>query len=274
MKNGKPSRRRLVLLLLFSFLLTSLLFALAGFEPVWPENGKKTKNDSSLTVDYSHMEDGYILCKGTSGKSKLKLRIVVGEETYTYDINNNGEYEVFPLQQGSGKYKITLYKNTSGKKYATAGSVGLKVELTREDAAFLCPNQYVNYTEDSTAVQVSREICQGLEGDEAIYNAVCDYIQTNFTYDFIKALTVEAGALPDLEAPFTKHMGVCQDMSAAMVCMLRVQGIPARLMIGYADKNYHAWVSATVNGEERQFDPTLAVNGMSEPKEYTLERYY
>lgn len=253
--------------------ITALVMAVSG-NLVWPETGKKTKKNSSLTVDYSHMEDGYILCKGKSGKNRLKLRIVCGDETYTYDINNKGDYEVFPLQEGSGNYKITLYKNTSGKKYSQSGAVSLKAALTREDAAFLCPNQYVSYTESSSAVKASHEVCDALGSDEEIYNAVCGYITHNFMYDHIKAVTVQAGAMPDLEAPFDKHMGICQDLSAVMVCMLRVQGIPARIMIGYADNNYHAWVSATVNGEERQYDPTVEVNGISRPRTYTLERYY
>ena len=29
---------------------------------------------------------------------------------------------------------------------------------------------------------------------------------------------------------------VCQDLAAIMCCMLRTQGLPARLVIGYADK--------------------------------------
>ena len=69
-------------------------------------------------------------------------------------------------------------------------------------------------------------------------------------------------------------MGVCQDLSAIMVCMLRTQGIPARLMIGYADKQYHAWVVADVGGEEKFFDPTAALSAISKVKAYTLERYY
>ena len=65
-----------------------------------------------------------------------------------------------------------------------------------------------------------------------------------------------------------------QDLSAVMVCMLRTQGIPARLMIGYADKQYHAWVEADVNGKECFFDPTAALSAISRVKEYTIERYY
>ena len=59
-----------------------------------------------------------------------------------------------------------------------------------------------------------------------------------------------------------------------MVCMLRTQGIPSRLMIGYADKQYHAWVTTTVGNKEEFFDPTAALNSISKVKSYTTERYY
>ena len=80
--------------------------------------------------------------------------------------------------------------------------------------------------------------------------------------------------LPDIENCFDAKAGVCQDLSAIMVCMLRVQGIPAKLMIGYADKNYHAWVVCDFGGQEHFFDPTAAINGISKVKTYSVERYY
>ena len=64
------------------------------------------------------------------------------------------------------------------------------------------------------------------------------------------------------------------EASALMVCMLRSQGIPARLMIGYADKNYHAWTVTSVANKEVFFDPTAALNAISKPVSYSVERYY
>ena len=68
-------------------------------------------------------------------------------------------------------------------------------------------------------------------------------------------------------------MGICQDLAAVTACMLRVQGVPARLVIGYADKYYHAWNTVVVNGEEVFFDPTHAV-GAIDAKKYQTERMY
>ena len=79
-------------------------------------------------------------------------------------------------------------------------------------------------------------------------------MKSHFIYDYIKAATVKAGTLPDIDGSFAKKAGICQDLSAIMVCMLRTQGIPSRLIIGYADKQYHAWVTTTVEKKEEFFD--------------------
>ena len=56
--------------------------------------------------------------------------------------------------------------------------------------------------------------------------------------------------------------------------MLRVQGIPTRLMVGYAGKMYHAWNIVLINGEEVFYDPTLELSAIESGQTYTVERYY
>ena len=240
-----------------------------------PESGKKTKKNGGLTIDYTHMEDGYVMVKAAKGKKKLKVRVKCGSKTtLTYDLNNNGEYEVFPLQYGSGSYTFNLYKNVSGKKYADDGSVSLKVQMPDELKTFLYPNQYVNYSEKTAAVQEAVRLCEGMTDQRQIYKAVCDYMKSHFAYDYIKSVSVKSGQLPEIDDAWKKHMGICQDLSAIMVAMLRSQGVPARLMIGTLNASiYHAWVTAVVNGEEEFFDPTAALNAVSNGT-YTVERYY
>ena len=257
-----------------SIMLFIVLASLSVGEVLMPENGKKTKKNGDMTIDYSHMNDGYVMVKAAKGKKKLKLRVKMKDTTLTYDLNNKGEYEVFPLQFGNGKYTFLLYKNTSGKKYSEEGKISLTAEMPDENKAFLYPNQYVNYTPKTAAVEEAAKICEGMTDQSKIYQTVCDYMKSHFAYDYIKSVSVKAGMLPDIDDAWKKHMGICQDLSAIMVAMLRSQGVPARLMIGTLNAStYHAWVTAVVNGEEQFFDPTAALNAVSNGS-YTVERYY
>ena len=73
---------------------------------------------------------------------------------------------------------------------------------------------------------------------------------------------------------YETRKGICQDLAAMAACMLRVQGIPTRLMIGYAGKMYHAWNTVIINGEEVLYDPTLELSAIDRGLTYTVERYY
>ena len=241
----------------------------------WPvQSSKGEKKNGKLKVDAANINEGYFLAaiqKKTN--KKLKLRVVKGKESLTYDLDSAGDYEVFPLQFGDGYYDIALYRNISGKEYATAGRLDVNVVLSEPEVCFLYPNQYVNYSAETEAVAKAEELC-GTLGENEAYEEICKYMGKSFVYDYVKAITVKPGMLPDINESFEKKMGVCQDLSAIMCCMLRTQGVPARLVIGYADNNYHAWVEANFGGKSVFFDPTAAVNGIARVKEYTTERWY
>lgn len=260
-----------LLVLLSVFLCVSLGFA----EAKWPADpGKNLKKNGKLQLDVSNASEGYFLARiSKSSKKRMKLRVKKGKEMLTYDLNGKAEFEVFPLQLGDGKYEILLYEQVSGKKYSSAGKIGISVKLSDPEVSFLYPNQYVNYTPETEPVGKADELCKGLIGNDA-YETVRKFMSTNFHYDFVKALTIKAGVLPDIEGSYDKRMGVCQDLSAITCCMLRTQGVPARLVIGYADTSYHAWVEFNYEGKKYFFDPTAAVNGISRVSEYSVERFY
>ena len=216
-------------------------------------SGKTVKKDGKLTIDCSHMDQGYIMVKGKKSSKRLKVQISTAGAKLNYDLNGEGNYEVFPLQFGSGKYQ----------------------KMPDELSCFLYPNQYVSYDENTACVQHATEMCKGMSDQKDIYKAVCNYVTSNFVYDFIKSVTVKPGQLPQIDECWTSKMGICQDLSAMTCAMLRSQGIPARLMIGTVGANtYHAWVVAVVNGEEKFFDPTAELNASSKTDTYTTERYY
>ena len=259
------------------FLLIELLFAGAGLASsaaVWPSSpGERVLENGKLVVDASHAEQGYVTVRVASQTGKrLKVRVVKDQSTLTYDLNGSCTYEVFPLQMGSGNYDIALYENASGTKYSAQGKVSFSVRLVNENAAFLVTNQYVGYDQYSVTVQKSDELCAGKSASDCS-KTICDFMASEFAYDFVRAMTVTAGTLPEVDPCFLRRAGICQDLSAVMVCMLRVQGIPAKLVIGYADQNYLAWTVSVVDGVEIFFDPTAAVSAIA-AKNYSVERIY
>ena len=239
--------------------------------------GKTVKKDGKLTIDCSNMDEGYIMVKAKKTDKKLRVRVSTAGAKLLYWLNGDGEYEVLPLQFGSGKYKVELFEHVQKKDYSKEGTVKLSAKMADELSCFLYPNQYVNYDENTACVKFADDLCKDMTDQGDIYKAVCTYVLQNFIYDYIKSVSVQSMSqqMPDIDYCWDNRMGICQDLSAMTCAMLRSQGIPARLMIGTVGANtYHAWVVAVVNGEERFFDPTAELNASNKNETYTTERYY
>jgi len=241
-------------------------------------SGKVVHQGCGAVIDASNTADGYVMIKYT-GDTSAKLKVLVTGPSgvqYTYNLSAAGNYETFPLSDGSGSYKLGVYKNVSGTRYTALLSRQMTVALTDEFAPFLRPNQYVNYTADSKTVAKGAELTANKTEMLDKVDAVYTYIINNFSYDKEKAKTVKSGYLPDLDAVLEAGKGICFDYSAVMTAMLRSQGIPTKLVVGYAGKAYHSWIS--VYSEDtgwvegviffdgstwKLMDPTFASSGKS-----------
>ena len=237
-------------------------------------SGTLTKKNGKAVIDYSNTKDGYVMVQYTASTTKkLKAQVKGPTTTYTYNLTA-GKWETFPLSDGNGSYQIVVYENTSGTKYASVLSVSTKVTLTDEFAPFLRPNQYVDYSVAPNTVAKAQELVAGktetLDKVTAIYN----YVVKNMTYDRVKAATVQSGYLPVLDTVLASKTGICFDYAALMAGMLRSQGVPCKLVVGYAGTVYHAWISVYsektgwvdgiiyFNGTSWQrMDPTFASSG-------------
>ncbi|NMB97520.1 MAG: transglutaminase domain-containing protein [Clostridiaceae bacterium] len=201
---------------------------------------KGTKSE----IDASHTEDGYIKVRYLKETTKkLKVMIEKGQGKYTYDLNNKGEYDVYPLQMGDGSYKIRVFENISGDKYAAKQTVTINIKLKDVKAPFLAPNQMVNYSDTSEAIKKAAELTQGLTNDLEKVDVIYDYIISNIKYDTEKAKTVKSGYLPVVDDILKSNKGICFDYASLMAAMLRSLDIPAKLVTGYSSKLnvFHAW---------------------------------
>lgn len=176
-------------------------------------------------------------------EKKLKVIIQKDSEKYTYDLNNRGEVDTFPLQMGNGKYKISIFENISSNKYVVKQTVNVDVKLNDENSPFLVKNQLVNFSDTSETVKKAQELTEGKTDDIEKIGVIYDYIISNIVYDTEKAKNVQSGYLPKIDEILKNNKGICYDYASVMASMLRSQSIPTKLVTGYSSKLsvYHAW---------------------------------
>ena len=258
--------------------------------------GTAVESGGGAEIDYSNISDGYVMVRHAGASSKrLRVQVVGPSTTYTYDLPVGG-WSTYPLSDGNGSYKVMALQNTEGKKYAKLASVSFQVTLKDEFAPFLRPNQYVDYAAAPNTVAKAAELTEssadGLDKVAKVY----DFVVGNLTYDEKKASSVKSGYLPVLDTVLSAKKGICFDYAALMTGMLRAQGVPCKLVVGYAGIQYHAWVSVWTektgwvdniiyfDGTSWQrMDPTFASSGNSsasimqyigDGKNYTVKYLY
>jgi transglutaminase-like putative cysteine protease len=219
------------------------------------------KKSGSAVIDYSNAADGYVMVQYTGKSSKrLKVQVKGPATTYTYDLAA-GVWEVFPLSDGNGSYKITVYENVKGNSYASVLSLTTPVTLTDEFAPFLHSNQYVDFDAAPRTAAKAAELTGGLTGALEKVEAVYDFVVRGMTYDKELARSVKSGYLPVLDTVLEKKSGICFDYAALMTGMLRSQGVPCKLVVGYAGTAYHAWISVW-SETEGWIDGVIFFNGV------------
>lgn len=206
-------------------------------------SGSLAEQSERATIDYSNTGDGYVMVNYSAVASgRLKVQVTGPAATYTYDLTP-GVWTIFPLSEGNGSYKVTVLENVVDKKYATVLSCSFSVVLRSEFEPFLRPNQYVNYSVAPAAVAKAAELSGSVSDPLAKVEKIYDYVVGNLTYDKQKAASVTSGYLPNLDSVLASGKGICFDYAALMAGMLRSQGVPCKLVVGYAGKTYHAWIS-------------------------------
>ena len=206
-------------------------------------SGTAVKQNEKAVIDYSNIKDGYVMAKFTAATDKrLKTQIAGPTTTYTYDLPA-GMWVTFPLSDGNGDYKATVLENAGGSKYAAVVSVSFKVALEDEFAPFIRPNQYVDYGVAKKSVEKAAELAGATSDPLEKVSKIYDFVVSNLTYDKEKAASVQSGYLPVLDNVLAAKKGICFDYAALMAGMLRSQGVPCKLGVGYAGKTYHAWIN-------------------------------
>lgn len=247
--------------------------------------GATVYGNQAVSIDASNSSDGYFTVQYHGAVTKVKLQVTIPDGTvYTYTLKNNSAQsgEVFPLSGGSGNYRLDVLEHAHDDLYAVSFSQNIQVAISDELKPFLYPNQYVWFTPENEAVKYAAELSGQSSNDLDYVEQVYHYVTENIEYDGKLAETIESGYLPDIDATMDTGKGICFDYASLMAAMLRSQGIPTKLVVGYSGDAYHAWIS--VHLEEIGWvdgiiefdgtdwvlmDPTFAANNSSKKtKEY------
>ena len=212
--------------------------------------GTETLGTGGVTIDISNRGEGYIMVKYEGDNPRIKVQIARAEQDpYTYDLAPGG-YETYPLSEGDGAYAVSVFENLQGTEYALLFRGEFYVRLNDPFRPFLYPNQFVRFSADDKAIAATQEIAAAADDDLGAVELIYSYVTSRLSYDYDKAGAVLAGGmsgyLPDIDEAFETKKGICFDYAALMTAMLRAQGIPSQLVIGYAGEVYHAWINVYI----------------------------
>ncbi|MDD3278465.1 MAG: transglutaminase-like domain-containing protein [Lachnospiraceae bacterium] len=200
--------------------------------------------NASIQIDISNSKEGYICASYRGSSDKIKFFVVTPDQTrYTYDIGASDDWSVLPLTGGDGTYTFDVREHVQDDVYSNLYCSDSEVTLKDEFCPFLYPNQYTWFTEDSAAVQKASQLAADASDGIDVISNIYNYVIKHVTYDSDKAAAVQSGYLPDVDETLASGKGICFDYAALMTAMLRSQGIPTKLEIGYSGEVYHAWIS-------------------------------
>ena len=240
-------------------------------------SGEVVYTGGSAEIDASNTSEGYVMVRYSGSNNKIRVQVTKdGGTPYTYALDNDGEFDVLPFSQGSGGYTVNILENVGGNRYSLELGQHLNVQLRSSTLPFLYPNQYVNFWPGCKTAELGAQLAAGAPDELTVVANIYNWVIKNISYDFYKAENSSFGYLPNVDTIISTKKGICFDYGAVMAAMLRTQGIPTRLDVGYAGSIYHAWISVYlrevgwVNGiiyfdgqTWKRMDPTFASSGNS-----------
>jgi hypothetical protein len=221
-------------------------------------------------IDTSMVKSGLIGIRylNQSGK-KLKLLVEKDGTRYTYNLKGDNSLETFPLQSGNGEYKISIMENTEGKRYRYILTETVSVNVGNANAAYLNSIQMINWNRDMAAIKKASELTSGVSSEEEKVKKIYSYIISNIRYDSSKLNNLSSTYLPVIDETFQSRLGICYDFASLNAAMLRSAGIPAKLVMGYAEgvNGYHAWNEVYMGGKwvtiDTSYDSQMKESGGS-----------
>ncbi|SFM22857.1 Transglutaminase-like superfamily protein [Paenibacillus sp. 1_12] len=217
--------------------ITSVLFALFL---IFASQGAYAESLEPV-IDKSSLNKGIFTVNSNSKDTKAIVRITKGNVKYDYNLANGAHY---PLQLGDGNYNVMIAELIANNKYKVVLQENIDLKIENENSVYVQSIQLIDWNDATKSVAEAKKLTVGAKTDIDKVKAIYSYITKNIKYDYAKTETVEASYIPILDAVYDQASGICYDYAATFAAMVRSEGIPTRLMMGYevnAPDVYHAW---------------------------------
>ena len=191
------------------------------------------------------------------------------DESVNYFVQS-GEEAVLPLTEGIGKYDVKMYEHLEDSKYRYIQTVSFETDKEYE---YLTPNAYVQYRKDMSCIRYAKAV-RLVHNDTFKVHLTAMYIKNQLTYSKEKLDHIPSFYMTDLYEVERSGKASCLDYAVMFAAMLRTEGIPCKVAVGYCGDVYHAWNEVFVNGEWKTCDLVFAEWYAKKGSDRTVERYY
>ena len=213
----------------------------------WPKTGDKILKNEAAQIDYSNINEGYIIAwvYDADPQKKFKIRLEEGGRAQNFSAHPAHKEIYIPMVFGTGIYRIAILRQVSGSQYKQVLSLTEPVKLISALSPWLHPTAYCEYFPDSKCVQVAADICRLELTDFDCLKKITSWVIDNLEYDHALAAVVNDDKtsfwIPEPDAVLAKKKGICWECASLTAAMLRSQGVPAKIVVGWVGAAYHAW---------------------------------
>ena len=240
----------------------------------------------AATVSIANISKGVVSVSYTSPtKAKVVVRVMKDKVINDYEYLSGAQY---PLQLGNGAYSVLVLEQVSGTKYKLVHTEKVELKLENENAVYLQPISYINWSEKTKFVVKAKELVKDAKTDAEKVKILYAYLTKLMKYDYEKAKTVTTIYSPNLDTLYDSLKGICFDYTSVFAAMLRGVGVPTKLLMGYEAGNakvYHSWNEVYLGEKEgwvtvdTTFDAIKVQNGQAvemvkDSASYTATKVY
>lgn len=212
---------------------------------------------ASVNVDTSNVSSGVVTIEYDKSFTKA-VKAIVKKDGVQYTYNITEKLTDVPLQMGDGSYTVSIHENVSGTTYNTVKTSTVTAKNLSDEKVYTNSIQIVDYKGNKEIIDEISKLLAGITITEDEIKTIYDYVVTNYSYDKTKASTVASGYIPSLDEFVDAKKGICYDYSSLFAAVLRSNGIPTKLIMGYSNtaSTYHAWSQVLLDGKWVTIDTT------------------